>query len=74
MPTPPKRSYSLGWRRCFETETDGVALVKLPANFASMSVDELWDIYEELVELLEAKILAEKAMLERQKENGDKTN
>jgi hypothetical protein len=48
--------------------------VKLPANFASMSVDELWDIYEELVELLQAKILAEKAMLERQKKNDDKAN
>jgi hypothetical protein len=34
-----------------------------------MSVDELWEIYEELVELLEAKILAEKKMLERQKES-----
>jgi uncharacterized small protein (DUF1192 family) len=51
---------------------NGVARVKLPANFASMSVDELWDIYEELVELLQAKILAEKAMLERQKKNDDK--
>ena len=48
--------------------------MKLPADFASMSVDELWEIYEELLELLEAKILAEKAMLERQKENADKAN
>ena len=42
-----------------------------------MSVDELWEIYEELLELLEAKILAEKEMLERQKEqkeNGDMAN
>jgi hypothetical protein len=39
-----------------------------------MTVDELWEIYEELVELLEAKILAEKAMLERQQKNGDKAN
>ena len=46
--------------------------MKLPANFASMSVDELWEIYEELVELLEAKILAEKQMLERQKESDSK--
>ena len=46
---------------------------KHSANFASMSVDELWEIYEELLELLEAKILAEKAMLERQ-ENGDKVH
>ena len=46
--------------------------MKLPANFASMSVDELWEIYEELVELLMAKILAEKKMLEQQKESGSK--
>ena len=39
-----------------------------------MSVDELWEIYEELLELLKAKILAEKKMLERQKENGAKAN
>jgi DNA-binding protein H-NS len=38
--------------------------VKLPANFASMSVDELWEIHEEILKLLEAKILAEKKMLE----------
>ena len=35
------------------------------ANFASMSVEELWDIYEEISTLLEAKMLAEKKMLER---------
>jgi DNA-binding protein H-NS len=35
------------------------------ANFASMSVDELWEIHEEISKLLEAKILAEKKMLER---------
>ena len=40
--------------------------MKLPANFASMSVDELWEIYEEILKLLEAKILAEKRMIERQ--------
>jgi DNA-binding protein H-NS len=34
------------------------------ANFASMSVDELWEIHEEISKLLEAKILAEKKMLE----------
>ena len=35
------------------------------ANFASMSVEELWEIYEELSKLLEAKMLAEKKVLER---------
>ena len=35
------------------------------ANFASMSVDELWEIHEEISKLLEAKMLAEKKMLER---------
>jgi DNA-binding protein H-NS len=35
------------------------------ANFASMSVDELWEIHEEISKLLEAKILTEKKMLER---------
>ena len=35
------------------------------ANFASMSVEELWEIYEEISKLLEAKMLAEKKMLER---------
>ena len=39
--------------------------MKLPANFASMSVDELWEIHEEISKLLEAKMLAEKKMLER---------
>ena len=34
-------------------------------NFASMSVEELWEIYEEISTLLEAKMLAEKEMLER---------
>ena len=48
--------------------------MRLPANFASMSVDDLWEVYEELLELLEAKILAEKALLERQKESGDKVH
>jgi DNA-binding protein H-NS len=38
--------------------------VDLPAHFASMSVDELWEIYEEISKLLEAKILAEKKMRE----------
>ena len=36
------------------------------ANFASMSVEELWEIYEEISKLLEAKMLAEKKMIERQ--------
>jgi hypothetical protein len=31
-----------------------------------MSVDELWEIYEEILKLLEAKILAEKKMIKRQ--------
>jgi DNA-binding protein H-NS len=35
------------------------------ANFASMSVEELWEIYEEISKLLEAKMLTEKEMLER---------
>ena len=35
------------------------------ANFASMSVEELWEIYEEISKLLEAKMLAEKKMLEQ---------
>jgi len=30
-----------------------------------MSVDELWEIHEEISKLLEAKMLAEKKMLER---------
>ena len=34
------------------------------ADFASMSVEELWAIYEEISELLEAKLLAEKKLLE----------
>ena len=34
------------------------------AAFASMSVEELWEIYEEISKLLEAKMLAEKKMLE----------
>jgi DNA-binding protein H-NS len=39
--------------------------VNLPANFASMSVKELWGIYEEISKLLEAKMLAEKEVLKR---------
>ena len=35
------------------------------ANFASMSVEELWGIHEEISKLLEAKLLAEKKMLEQ---------
>ena len=35
------------------------------ANFASMSVDELWEMHGEISKLLEAKMLAEKKMLER---------
>ena len=34
------------------------------ANFASMSVDELWEIHEDISKRLEAKILAEKKKLE----------
>ena len=30
------------------------------ANFASMSIDELWEIHQEISKLLEAKMLAEK--------------
>ena len=37
----------------------------LKANFASMSVEELWEIHEEISKLLEAKMLAEKKMLEQ---------
>jgi hypothetical protein len=43
----------------------GVAPVNLPANFASMSVKELWGIYEEISKLLEAKMRAEKEVLEQ---------
>jgi DNA-binding protein H-NS len=39
--------------------------VNLLANYASMSVNELWEIHEKISKLLEAKILAEKKMLER---------
>jgi DNA-binding protein H-NS len=42
----------------------GVAPVNLPAKFASMSVEELWAIYEEISKLLETRLLAEKNMLE----------
>ena len=35
------------------------------ANFSSMSVEELWEIHEEISKLLEAKIQAEKKLLER---------
>ena len=35
------------------------------ADFVLMSVDQLWEIYEEISEILQAKILAEKKMLER---------
>ena len=34
-------------------------------NFGSMSVEELWEIYEKISKLLEAKMLAEKQVLER---------
>ena len=34
------------------------------ANFASISVGELWEIYEEISKILESKMLAEKKMLE----------
>jgi DNA-binding protein H-NS len=33
-------------------------------NFASMSVDELWGIHEEISKLLQPKMLADKKMLE----------
>ena len=39
--------------------------MNLPANFASMSIDELWEIHEEISKLLEAKMLAEKKIIER---------
>ena len=35
------------------------------ANFASMSVEDLWETREEISNLLEAKLLAEKKMLEQ---------
>jgi DNA-binding protein H-NS len=38
--------------------------VNFLANFASMSVDELWEIHEDISKRLEAKILAEKKKLE----------
>jgi DNA-binding protein H-NS len=37
----------------------------IKANFASMSVEELWGIHEEISNLLKAKLLAEKKMLEQ---------
>ena len=43
----------------------GVAPVIAKANFVSMSVDELWEIHEEISKLLEPKLLAEKKMLEQ---------
>ena len=43
----------------------GVAPVIGNANFASMPVEELWEIHEEIVKLLEAKMRAEKKMLEQ---------
>jgi len=42
-----------------------LAPVNLLANYSSMSVNELWEIHEKISKLLEAKILAEKKMLER---------
>jgi DNA-binding protein H-NS len=42
-----------------------LAPVNLLANFASMSVNELWEIHEEISKRLEATILAEKKKLER---------
>ena len=39
--------------------------MNLLAKFASMSVEEMWEIYKEISKLLEAKMLAEKEMLER---------
>jgi hypothetical protein len=38
-----------------------------------MSIEELWDILEELFKLLEDKILAEKRMIEEQKAKGNGT-
>jgi DNA-binding protein H-NS len=37
--------------------------MNLPANFASMSVEELWKMHEEIAKRLEAKMLAEKAKI-----------
>jgi hypothetical protein len=39
--------------------------VNLPTHFASMSVDELWEIHEEISKLLKVKMLAETKTLER---------
>ena len=39
--------------------------MNLPIHFASMSVDELWMIHEEISNLLKTKMLAEKKKLER---------
>ena len=38
------------------------------AHFASMSVEELWEIYEEISKLLEAKMLVQQKKLERRLE------
>ena len=56
---------SLNGQVYFAYSPNRVASVSLPVNFASMSVDELWRIHEEISKLLEAKILAEKKTLEQ---------
>jgi DNA-binding protein H-NS len=43
----------------------GVAPVIAKAKFVSMSIEELWEIHQEISKLLEAKLLAEKKMLEQ---------
>jgi DNA-binding protein H-NS len=40
----------------------------LEGYFASLSLDELWDIHERISELLEARINAEKQLIEKQLE------
>ena len=56
---------SLNRQVYFAYSSSRVAPVSLPVNFASMSVDELWKIREEISKLLEAKMLGEKKMLEQ---------
>jgi DNA-binding protein H-NS len=38
----------------------------LEGYFASLSLDELWDIHERISDLLEARIIAEKQLIEKQ--------
>ena len=43
----------------------GVTPVTKKTDFGSMSIDELWELYEEISGVLKAKMVAEKETLER---------